>query len=63
MVRAATKELELLNLKSSSTGRPTQFFVSGCPKQFGCLAARWLGYVPQVNQVNFAAVATSKHYG
>jgi glutamate racemase len=61
MVKAATKELALLNLKSKAAGRPTQFFVSGCPEQFAHLAARWVGYVPQVNQVNFAAVVTSDH--
>lgn len=61
MVNAATKELELLNLKSSYAGKPTQFFVSGCPQQFAHLAARWVGYVPEVSQVNFAAVVTSDH--
>jgi glutamate racemase len=61
MVQAATKELELLNLKSSHAGRPTQFYVSGCPQQFAQLAAGWVGYIPEVNQVNFAAVVTSDH--
>ncbi|MEM1310713.1 MAG: glutamate racemase [Cyanobacteria bacterium P01_H01_bin.153] len=58
MVQAAAKELELLNLKSGTPSRPTDFFVSGCPEQFSQLAARWLGSVPQVHQVNFTAFAT-----
>lgn len=60
MVRAAVKELELLNLKSTATGRPTQFFVSGCPTQFAHLAARLIGVAPQVSQVNFASFVTSE---
>jgi glutamate racemase len=60
MVKAAAKELELLDLKNTSAGRPTQFFVSGCPQQFSRLAARWLGHPPQVNQVNFAAFVTTE---
>jgi glutamate racemase len=60
MVRAAAKELALLNLKSTSPRQPTRFFVSGCPEQFSHLAARWLGPSPQVQQVNFAAFVTSE---
>ena len=60
MVRAAAKELALLDLKSATPGRPTQFFVSGCPDQFAYLAARWVGAAPEVGQVNFAAVVTSE---
>jgi glutamate racemase len=60
MVRAAAKELALLNLKSTSPRQPTRFFVSGCPEQFSHLAARWLGPAPQVQQVNFAAFVTSE---
>ncbi|MGF1460692.1 MAG: glutamate racemase [Leptolyngbyaceae cyanobacterium] len=60
MVRAAARELELLNLKHCQLGRPTQFFVSGCPHQFANLAARWVGFTPMVSQVNFAAFATSQ---
>jgi len=57
MVRAAAKELELLDLKNASSRRPTQFFVSGCPEQFSHLAARWLRIMPRVQQVNFEALA------
>lgn len=59
MVEAASKELGLLNLRSSMSGQPTQFFVSGCPRQFSQVAARWLGGPPQVSQVNFASVVAS----
>ena len=61
MVKAATKELELLDLKSNASRQPTQFFVSGCPKQFSHLAARWIGYQPEVSQVNFTSFVTSEH--
>ena len=60
LVKAAAKELALLNLKSNGRGRPTQFFVSGCPDQFARSAARWLGHPPEVNQVNFAAFVASE---
>ena len=59
LVQAAAKELELLNFKSSTPGRPTQFFVSGQPDQFAHVAARCLGTPPQVNQVNFASFVAS----
>ncbi len=59
MVKAAAKELELLDLKSATPGRPTQFFVSGCPEQFAHNATRWLPKTPQVQQVNFASFVIS----
>ena len=59
MVKAAAKELELLDLKSAAPGRPTQFFVSGCPEQFAHNATRWLLKTPQVQQVNFASFVIS----
>ncbi|NEQ46237.1 MAG: glutamate racemase [Leptolyngbya sp. SIOISBB] len=59
MVKAAAKELELLDLKSAISGRPTQFFVSGCPEQFAHNATRWLQKTPQVQQVNFASFVVS----
>lgn len=52
LVQAAAKELELLSLKNGLPGKPTQFFVSGCPDQFSNLAARWLGRSPVVHQVS-----------
>lgn len=60
LVWAAAKELELLSVKSVAPGQPTRFFVSGCPEQFAHLASRWIGYVPQVSQVNFAAFVSSE---
>ncbi|MBE7383007.1 MAG: glutamate racemase [Leptolyngbya sp. SIO1E4] len=59
LVKAAAKELELLNLRNSTSGHPTRFFVSGCPDQFSHVAARWLNAPPQVSQVNFASFVTS----
>ena len=59
MVKAAAKELELLNFKSNTPSSPTQFFVSGCPEQFAHVAARWLGASPQVHQVNLASFVAS----
>ncbi|MEM9003703.1 MAG: glutamate racemase [Cyanobacteria bacterium P01_F01_bin.86] len=59
LVKAAAKEIELLNFKRTIPGQPTQFFVSGCPKQFAHVAARWLGAPPEVNQVNFASFVAS----
>ncbi|MDB9526014.1 glutamate racemase [Oscillatoria sp. CS-180] len=58
LVKAAAKELELLNLKSNLIGQPTRFFVSGCPDQFSQLAKRWLGHAPNVGQVSFASAVT-----
>ena len=63
MVRAAAKELELLDLKNTTPGRPTQFFVSGCPDQFAHLSARLLGLTPIVNQVNFELAVQSFRLG
>lgn len=57
MVRAAAKELELLNLKNPGPARPPQFYVSGNPQQFAHLSERWLGYQPLVGQVSFVPVA------
>ncbi|NER84305.1 MAG: glutamate racemase, partial [Leptolyngbya sp. SIO1D8] len=59
LVKAAAKELELLDLRNNTYGQPTQFFVSGCPDQFTHVAARWLQSPPQVSQVNFASFVAS----
>lgn len=59
MVKAAAKELELLDLKRSRAGCPTQFFVSGCPQRFAQTATPWLGSRPHVSQVNFVPVIAS----
>jgi glutamate racemase len=57
LVKAAAKELALLNLKNTDSEPLTQFFVSGCPTQFSQLARRFLGYTPTVQSVNFATYA------
>ena len=61
MVKAAATELELLNLKNTASERPTQFFVSGCPKQFAHLATRFLGQHPIVEQVDFELAVQPAH--
>lgn len=60
LVKAAAKELEVLNLSSTEPGRPTQFFVSGDPKQFADTAAPWLERPPHVSRVDFASVVPSR---
>ena len=55
LVKAAAKELELLDFKSNTPSQSTQFFVSGCPDQFVNVAARWLGTHPPVAKVNVAS--------
>lgn len=51
IVIAAQKELELMGLKHNLTHASTRFFVSGSPQQFAALSQQWLGYLPQVQQV------------
>lgn len=59
MVAAAVKELDALGLRSSSPAWPTQFHVSGSPRQFGRLAVQWLGHTPPVTQVHLPPVAAA----
>jgi glutamate racemase len=51
IVVAADKELKLMGLKNNQTPTPTRFCVSGSAQQFANLAQKWLGYLPQVEQV------------
>jgi glutamate racemase len=53
IVVAAEKELELMGLKNknSQASPSTRFCVSGSPQQFAVLSQQWLGYLPQVEQV------------
>ncbi|HEY9764687.1 MAG TPA: glutamate racemase [Trichocoleus sp.] len=61
MVAAAVKELDALGLRSSSPAWPTQFYVSGSPRQFARLAVQWLGHTPPVGQVHLPPVAAPKN--
>ncbi len=51
IVAAADKELSLLGLRNHQFSLPTRFYVSGSPQQFAGLSQQWLGYYPQVKQV------------
>lgn len=51
IVVAAEKELSLLGLRNNQFPLPTRFCVSGSPQQFADLSQQWLGYYPQVIQV------------
>jgi glutamate racemase len=59
LVSAAERELELMGLKNldSEVATPTQFCVSGSPRQFAALARSWLGYTPTVEKVYLEAVS------
>ncbi len=57
LVRAASKELEMLGLRSTRTAMPTQFCVSGCPEAFAQLSVQWLGCLPIVEQIDVATLA------
>ncbi len=51
IVVAAEKELSLLGLRNNQFSLPTCFYVSGSPQQFAGLSQQWLGYYPQVKQI------------
>ena len=51
IVVAAEKELSLLGLRNDRFSLPTRFYVSGSVQQFASLSQQWLGYYPQVKQI------------
>ena len=51
IAEAADKELSLLGLRNHEFSLPTRFFVTGSPQQFADLSQQWLGYYPQVQQI------------
>lgn len=57
IVAAAAQELDALGLRSTTPAWPTQFYVSGSPRQFSQTAVQWLGHPPVVNQVQLPPVA------
>ena len=58
IVVAVEKELSLLGLSNDLFSRPTQFYVSGSPRQFASLSQQWLGYYPHVKQIATRQVST-----
>ncbi|NET34916.1 MAG: glutamate racemase [Cyanothece sp. SIO1E1] len=54
LVTATAKELDALGLRNTSLPMPTQFYVSGYPRQFTKLSIQWLGYTPIAKQVMVA---------
>jgi glutamate racemase len=52
VVAAAAQELELLGLKNTRLPLPTRFYVSGAPAPFARLSLQWLGYTPEVEQID-----------
>ncbi|MEB3337999.1 MAG: glutamate racemase [Leptolyngbyaceae bacterium] len=59
VVAAAAQELDLLGLKTTRPPLPTQFAVSGCPRQFTELSVQWLGFTPIVKKVYLPQVRDS----
>lgn len=59
LVKATTRELELLGLRNTWTAMPTEFYVSGCPQPFAQLSVQWLGCLPVVEQVEVATMMQS----
>lgn len=51
LATAAARELNLLGLRSNAPALPTQFYVSGNPRQFSQRSAQWLGYAPKVEKI------------
>ncbi|WP_036486138.1 glutamate racemase [Myxosarcina sp. GI1] len=52
IVMAAEKELSIMSLKNNLSALPTRFCVSGSPQQFASLSRQWLGFTPNVEQIN-----------
>jgi glutamate racemase len=59
LVAAAAQELDALGLRSTALAWPTQFYVSGVPRQFADTAVQLIGHKPVVSQVRLPAVAPS----
>jgi glutamate racemase len=57
VVKSATQELDLLQLRHHQPALPSQFYVSGDPAPFIQTAKQWLGYTPIVQLCDLAAFA------
>ena len=55
VVKAARKELQLLNIKNTGRLLPTRFCVSGNPEDFAIASKRWLGFTPFVEKIYLGA--------
>ena len=51
VVKAAEKELEMMNLTNNHFLLPTRFCVTGVPTDFARLSKQWLGFTPQVEKI------------
>lgn len=51
VVKAAQKELELMNLRNHDFVLPTRFCVSGEPEHFAHISRQWLGFTPTVEKI------------
>ena len=52
VVKAAKKELQLLNLNNKVNLLPTRFCVSGNPEDFAKISRQWLGFTPRVENIS-----------
>ncbi|WP_324281938.1 glutamate racemase [Cyanobacterium aponinum UTEX 3221] len=52
VVRAAEKELELMNLRNHGLLLPTRFCVSGNSDDFAITSKQWLGFTPHVEKIH-----------
>ncbi len=57
VVEAAHQELKSLGLLNPSPTPITKFVVSGNPEQFSKLSRQWLGFYPQVEQIQIAQLS------
>ncbi|MDM7326517.1 MAG: glutamate racemase [Thermosynechococcus sp. Uc] len=51
VARATVRKLEAMNLATPCPQGQVQFYVSGKPEHFACLASQWLGYSPTVEHL------------
>ncbi len=58
VVKATAKELEIMNLYNRENAFATRFCVSGNPEEFAQASKRWLGFTPQVEQVDLKPYAS-----
>lgn len=56
VVAAAAKELDMLGLRNTLPAMPTGFYVSGHPQPFTAVAVRWLGWTPEVHQIQLPSL-------
>ena len=57
VVKAARHELEVMGLRNAEMSVATHFTVSGCLQQFAQLSRQWLGFSPNVEQIQLPHVS------